>query len=153
MPRTSLNVLDSRIEDRCASIREKHPDWPCARGCDLCCRSLPHLPTVTRAEWERLAPRLSEAQKVRLLEPVGPAPVVCPLLADGACTVYDVRPISCRTYGFYTERDAGLHCAIVTEVAKAREVIWGNGEAIAADLRPYGEVRTLRDWLLGPHTR
>lgn len=147
MARTSLNVLDSKTEDRCRSIRAEHPDWPCARGCDLCCRSLPHLPTVTEAEWERLAPRLDDEQKARLRAPAGPAPVTCPLLSNGACTVYDVRPIACRTYGFYAERDAGLHCALVTETARDRDVVWGNGEAIAADLRAYGPERSLAEWL------
>jgi Fe-S-cluster containining protein len=146
-------VLDSKIEDRCRSIRADHPWWPCAKGCDRCCRSLPHLPTVTRTEWERLAPALSEAQRARLLEDPGTAPVTCPLLGpDGTCTVYAVRPIACRTYGFYTERDAGLHCAIVTEAVGDTAVIWGNGEAIAADLRQHGPEKSLSAWLRDDET-
>ena len=145
--KVALAVLDARIDERCRSIAETHEPWPCTKGCDLCCRSLPHLPTITRAEWERLVPALTDVQKARLLEPVGPAPVTCPLLENGVCSVYDVRPISCRTYGFYAERDAGLHCAIVTEHTKDRDVIWGNGEAIAADLRRDGPERSLADWL------
>lgn len=148
--RIPLPVLDARIDARCRSIVDAHPDWPCAKGCAHCCRSLPHLPTVTEAEWTRLKPALSEAQRTRLGEMRGEleAPVTCPLLdAGGACTVYDVRPISCRTYGFYTERDAGLHCALVSAAAEGKDVIWGNGEAIAADVRAFGPERTLAEWL------
>lgn len=108
---------------------------------------------VTEEEWRRLEPRLRDEQRAKLLAPVGPAPVTCPLLEDGACTVYEVRPVACRTYGFYAERDAGLHCAIVMEYAKHRDVVWGNGEAIAADLRTHGPERSLADWLRAPrHT-
>jgi Fe-S-cluster containining protein len=76
----------------------------------------------------------------------------------GACLVYDARPIACRTYGFYTERDAGLHCSMVTNAVDAhaaREdpasgptpVVWGNGEAIAADMDAFGKPASLREWL------
>ena len=148
-----LKVLDSRIEARARRTREEHAWWPCAKGCDHCCRSLPHLPTVTQPEWERLAPLLTPAQRARLLEPVTEPPLICPLLdaAQGLCTVYDVRPIACRTYGFYVERDAGLHCATVTTAVETagESVTWGNGEAINADLRAHGEVRSLAVWLRG----
>lgn len=152
--RIALPVLDATIEARCRSIADAHPTWPCAKGCAHCCRSLPHLPTVTAAEWERLAPALGEAQKTRIRAAANaPAPVACPLLdPDGACTVYEVRPISCRTYGFYTERDAGLHCALVTEkvndeTREGRPIVWGNGEAIAADMRELGVEKTIAEWL------
>jgi Fe-S-cluster containining protein len=122
---------------------------------------------VTKTEWERLEPALSDAQKERLRSPIGPAPVTCPLLGDdGACTVYAVRPIACRTYGFYVgrvphtarapegraERDAGLHCAKVTEAVGETPVVWGNGEAIAQDLRAHGPERSLAERLRdAPH--
>jgi Fe-S-cluster containining protein len=137
-----LNVLDSRIDKRVAAIRAERPDWPCAKGCDHCCRSLPHLPTITKAEWDRLA--LNEEQRTRVLAASTAAPVTCPLLGpDGACTVYDRRPIACRTYGYYVERDAGLHCG---QIDPDWPVTWGNGEAINADLRALGEARSLAEW-------
>lgn len=145
-----LKVLDSRIDERARKTREQHPWWPCAKGCDHCCRSLPHLPTITRAEWERLEPALTPAQRAQLLLPSPAAPITCPLLdrEAGICTVYAVRPIACRTYGFYVERDAGLHCATVTAAVEAttEPITWGNGEAISADLRMHGEVKSLAAW-------
>jgi len=83
-------------------------------------------------------------------------PVPCPLLdpARGACLVYEARPIACRTYGYYTERDGGLHCSLVTRELEARgtadEVVWGHGEAISRALAEYGEALSLRDWMTEP---
>jgi hypothetical protein len=47
-------------------------------------------------------------------------------------------------------RDAGLHCNEVTRaVEKAGDapVVWGNGEAIADDLKAFGETASLREWM------
>lgn len=157
----TLPILDARIEARATATRQAHPWWPCAKGGDLCCRSLPHLPTITRAEWERLRealtalpPAVEEATRARTAEVSGaPAPITCPMLdrESGACLVYAARPIACRTYGFYTERDAGLHCSRVTtaveENARDEPVVWGNGEAIADDMKRFGELASLEKWM------
>ena len=80
-------------------------------------------------------------------------PVVCPFLESeqGACRIYEARPMTCRTYGYYAERDGGLHCNIVTEVVTAHadgdRVVWGNGEAVARELAPLGEPRSLAEHL------
>jgi Fe-S-cluster containining protein len=163
VPRVSLPVLDAQVAARCAATVEAHPDWPCGEGCDLCCRSLPHLPTITRAEWDRLAVAIaalpaSVRTEVRARTEAAEAPrshgakVVCPLLdrERGACLVYDARPIACRTYGFYAERDAGLHCERVTAALAAPhrgDVVWGNGEAIASALREHGEPVSIGVWM------
>lgn len=158
-PQRALQVLDERIDARSKATREEHPWWPCARGCDHCCRSLPHLPTITGAEWERLARGLARlpddvrAEVERRLDDAPEAgPLVCPMLdrAVGACLVYADRPIACRTYGFYTERDGGLHCgkvtAAVTENGASESVLWGNGAGVTDDLRGLGEVQSVRYW-------
>lgn len=150
-----LSALDTKVAERCARTQAEHPWWPCASGCDGCCRSLPHLPTISAAEWERLAPAIAAlpdhaAVAARITTMPTTAPVTCPLLgADGRCRVYEARPIACRTYGFYTERDAGLHCAKVGDALAAHgaDVVWGNGEAINDELRRLGEARDLRAWL------
>jgi Fe-S-cluster containining protein len=158
MPRFSLPILDARIEARSLATQGEHPWWPCREGCDACCRSLSRLPVLTRPEWERLAPAIAALDadvrseiSARTEESRAAEHVVCPLLDLEAkrCRVYEARPIACRTYGFYTERDAGLHCAIVTGAIAAHDaaVVWGNGEAIAADLGEHGEAVSLADWL------
>ncbi|MBX3189624.1 MAG: YkgJ family cysteine cluster protein [Labilithrix sp.] len=159
---TRLPVLDARIDERVRATRDANPWWPCARGCDHCCRSLPRLPEITEAEWARLAAavaQLGRSTSVEVVERVrraasDEAPLVCPLLdrERGACLVYEARPIACRTYGFYTERDGSLCCSKVTEAVRANAsdpegVVWGNGEAVKHDMRELGLVRSLADWL------
>lgn len=161
--RVTLPVLDARIEARARATREAHPWWPCAKGCDLCCRSLPRLPEISAPEWERLREALSrlDARRIgeitsRIRSAPAEGPLTCPMLDrdQGACLVYDARPVACRTYGFYTDRDAGLHCGEVLwrveERAGDDPVVWGNGEAIAEDVRSFGEPVSLRDWLEVP---
>ena len=153
-----LHVLDGRIAARAGATRAEHPWWPCADGCDHCCRSLARLPEITRAEWERLSPAidaLSDRDVVRARIRAAPrsGPVTCPMLdrEHGSCRVYDARPIACRTYGFYTERDGGLHCHLVTRAIEGHDdVVWGNGEAVARDLDALGEKQTLDRWLDEP---
>jgi Fe-S-cluster containining protein len=160
-PRRVLSVLDAQIEARARAIRETHAFWPCAQGCDLCCRSLPHLPTIAEPEWVRLrealrmlpAPVLAEVLTRTWEAEHAPAPVTCPILdrERGACLAYAARPVACRTYGFYVERDAGLHCERVTRAVEehgaAERVVWGNGEAVLRELRALGEPRSLAEWM------
>ena len=82
-------------------------------------------------------------------------PVVCPMLdqASGACPVYAHRPVACRTYGFYVQRDKGLYCsAIEARVAGGAlaDVVWGNHDAIDQQLAGQGENRLLTEWFSLP---
>lgn len=64
----------------------------CARGCHSCCA--PGL-SVLPVEAERIARHLE-------LHPVvaGPAPDRCAFLdGEGACQIYEARPLLCRTHG------------------------------------------------------
>ncbi len=156
----TLSQLHFDIDNRVQSIRENQPDWVCGKGCDNCCRRLARLPQLTEAEWvflqeglAALAPeRLrSIRREITLLAKSPSSPVVCPLLdrATGACPVYAHRPIACRTYGFFVQRDKGLYCqdieAKVADGALA-DVVWGNHDAIDRSLLGFGETRGLTDW-------
>lgn len=159
-PLTRLHIaIDARVHN----IRESHPDWPCAKGCDGCCTRLAEMPRLTAAEWELLREGLAALPRERLSEighaiacqPHPPqAPVVCPLLdrASGACPVYAQRPVACRTYGFYVQRDKGLYCGdIESRVGDGTlaDVVWGNHDAIDHQLHELGnrsEPRSLGEW-------
>ncbi|MBL1264278.1 YkgJ family cysteine cluster protein [Candidatus Methylomicrobium oryzae] len=156
----SLDRLHADIEARVLAIRDGHPDWLCRRGCDGCCRRLAEIPRLTAAEWDRLREglaalppdRLREIRRdVAALAGQRSRPVVCPLLdrSAGACRVYAHRPVACRTYGFYVQRDLGLYCkdieARVAEGALA-EVVWGNQDAVDRRLDALGGIRELTDW-------
>ena len=135
-----------------------HPDWPCHKGCDDCCRSLASEPRVSEKEWQRIAQaidalpiQVAEPARQRIREAAGRArPVSCGLLdpASGACLIYEARPIACRSYGFYAEREKVLGCSRIEAIAReAPDVLWGNHAALDADLQELGEARELSVWL------
>ena len=152
--------LHAEIDARVGAIRESHPDWQCARGCATCCRQLADIPRLTAAEWAllkqgltTLAPHRLEKirRKVADLANTPSRPVVCPMLdeLEGACPVYAQRPVACRTYGFYVQRELGLYCGdIEARVAGGElgDVVWGNHDAVDQALGALGEARTLTEW-------
>lgn len=156
----ALFRLHADIDRRVDSIRQSDPDWLCGKGCDSCCRKLAEVPRLTAVEWELLREGLAALQPERrreisreidALEGQSTRPVVCPLLdrSTGACPVYAQRPVACRTYGFYAQRELGLYCNdIEARVANGSlsDVVWGNHDAIDRALRALGETRTLSEW-------
>lgn len=156
-----LVELHAQIDQRVGAIRQAHTDWPCSKGCDTCCRRLAEIPTLTEAEWALLRQGLDalpEPQQRRIRQSAADMaqqstrPLVCPMLdqASGACPVYAHRPVACRSYGFYVQRELGLYCReIENRVAQGdmADVVWGNHDAIDHHLRGLGETRALTDWL------
>jgi len=155
-----LSLLHADIDARVQAIRETRPDWLCGKGCDSCCRRLAEVPRLSAAEWGLLREGLATLPPERLREICRDTaalageharPVVCPLLdqATGACPVYAQRPVACRTYGFYVQRELGLYCRdIESRVADGTlaDVVWGNHDAIDHRLARLGEIRALTDW-------
>lgn len=147
-----LPVLHEEIDARVAAVVAARPDWPCRRGCDDCCRSLAEPPRITEAEWTLLreaiaalpAERLARVEAAFAARLAGEELRACPLLEDGACSVYAARPLACRTYGFYLGRDGGRWCARIEErVASGAcdDVIFGNHDAFASR-----DERSLLEW-------
>ena len=80
----------------------------------------------------------------------GSRPFTCALLdtESGACLVYEARPIECRTYGFYLERDGVLGCELIEALAaEPSNVIWGNHEAVMVAQEEFGPLAPLYEWL------
>jgi Fe-S-cluster containining protein len=155
-----LTELHVDIDARVQSIRGDHADWLCSKGCDSCCKRLAEVPQLTGAEWTLLRQGLASlppedfkkiSQAIATLARSPSRPVVCPLLdrATGACQVYLHRPVACRTYGFYMQRDLGLFCreieSLVAEDALPN-VVWGNHDAVDRRLAGLGESRVLTEW-------
>ena len=153
MERQSLQDLDVQIEARVQAIRMDRDWWLCKRGCDHCCRHLAQPLELSPAEWERVDGAVSSLpapikaavdQKIEsLLQQIGEqtisSAVVCPYLdeVEGACRIYDDRPIACRTYGFFIARDHDQYCdQIETQVRDRGDaaIVWGNAEAIRHDI-------------------
>ena len=148
----SLQHLDAQIEARVHAIRAGRDWWPCRRGCDACCRHLAHPPELSPAEWTRVdaavasLPTPIQAVVEQKLEALlrhsveqTLSAVVCPYLdeQEGACRIYDSRPIACRAYGFFVARDHDQYCdQIETAVNDRGEVaiVWGHAEALHQDV-------------------
>jgi Fe-S-cluster containining protein len=88
MNEESKNTLD--IED----LYELLPVVSCFPGCTECCREF-GIPCRTRVEDERFKAYLKE-KGMRLGEAVG---TTCPYVTETGCSVYPVRPFTCRLYG------------------------------------------------------
>jgi len=123
-----LYEIDEAVRTRVEEIAGSHGEWPCRKGCDECCRRLASSPRVSRPEWERIAaavaalpPRVAQSVRERIRESAeAPRPVVCPLLdtAAGTCLVYEARPVACRAYGFYADRELVLGCGRIESIAR-----------------------------------
>lgn len=157
---TTLAQIHVDIDVRVQTILEDRSDWLCRKGCDNCCRLLANVPQLTLAEWNLLREGLNELTQERLQEirrnmsaltSQKSHPITCPLLdlSTGTCSVYDHRPVACRTYGFYVQRDKGLYCHDIesrVDNGTLAEVVWGNQDAIDHSLVSLGEIHPLTDW-------
>ena len=156
----TLTELHADIDARVNVIRAEHPDWLCHRGCAGCCHRLAEIPRLSATEWVLLREGLTTLPQ-ELLQGIRQdsaalaeqryRPIVCPLLdpSSGTCRVYLHRPVACRTYGFYVQRDKGLYCKdIEAQVASGAlsDVVWGNQDAIDQRLKSTGETRELTQW-------
>ncbi|MFI3138355.1 MAG: YkgJ family cysteine cluster protein [Methylococcaceae bacterium] len=158
----SLAQLHADIDARIQAIRDSHSDWLCGLGCDNCCRRLAEIPLLTAAEWDWLRQGLAALpseqlqeidQNIAALLEHSSRPIVCPLLdrSARACRVYAHRPVACRTYGFYVQRDLGLYCNdIEARVAGGAwaEAVWGNQDVIDRRLCGLGDSRELTEWFV-----
>ncbi|HEY9850706.1 MAG TPA: YkgJ family cysteine cluster protein [Leptolyngbyaceae cyanobacterium] len=150
-----LLALEESIEVRVQDIRASRDWWPCRRGCDRCCRQLAQPPELSLQEWVRIdeavaalpaSIRAEIEQKidkllVEIAENTVSSQVVCPYLdeREGACRIYEARPIACRTYGYFVARDGNDYCQIIENELSSRtdtatNIIWGNAESIRHEI-------------------
>jgi len=147
-----LLELHREIDARTREIAASRPAWPCRKGCAECCRRLADLPRLTAAEWDMVAEGLAN-QSVETQAAIrgrieslaaDRAPFTCPFLdrESESCLIYESRPVACRTYGFYVERDRGLYCGEIEKRVDSGEfadVVWGNVAGVDARLASLGE--------------
>lgn len=157
---TKLAQLHFDIDERVQTILRDRSDWLCGKGCDSCCRQLANVPQLTLEEWDLLRDGLTDLLPERLQEirrnmtslaSQQSRPITCPLLdlATGTCPVYAQRPVACRTYGFYVQRNQGLYCHDIESLVDdgdLADVVWGNHDTIDHRLASLGETRPLTDW-------
>jgi Fe-S-cluster containining protein len=146
-----LYQIQEQVRARTEEIAASHGNWPCRKGCDDCCRHLASAPRVTSGEWLLMESAIDATLRERIRDSAQKMrPVVCPLLDEdsGACLIYAVRPVACRSYGFYAERDKVLGCRRIETLAReSHDVVWGNHESLEARLAQLGPARELFEWL------
>ncbi len=94
--------LVAKVDELCTRITGEFGEHlTCRAGCDGCCRHL----TLFWVEGIALTEALRELpaeqahvirEQARAATPDGP----CPLLINGLCSLYEARPLICRTHGF-----------------------------------------------------
>lgn len=103
------NYMDliSRVDEHIQRLARVHKDrLACKKGCDTCCRRLSLFPVEAFA-LSRAFSSLDTPCRERVLAQAQQADRKCPLLVDHVCTVYEARPIICRTHGYplYMEKE------------------------------------------------
>lgn len=94
-----------------SNVQERYPhELQCRKGCCGCCE----LESVSALEAYIILDFL-DRQSVKTAEPASAFPIgQCPLLANGLCTIYPVRPLICRTHGLpvrsITLTDGAIDC-------------------------------------------
>lgn len=93
--------LVTRVDDLCRRIETDYgAHLVCRKGCDACCRHISLFPVEAAALARALSRRCSgETGQVRRRARLALSEGACPLLQDGACLLYEARPIICRTHG------------------------------------------------------
>jgi Fe-S-cluster containining protein len=152
-----LHQIQATVHARTEAILSTHAAWPCRKGCDECCRRLASVPRISREEWQSISatldtlpPDTADLVRRRIHAAASASrPIVCPLLdaGTGSCLVYEARPIACRAYGFYAERESVLGCNRIASLAEQHpNVIWGNHAALEEQLRSLGDTSELWEW-------
>lgn len=116
--------------------------FSCERSADCChFTRTGREPSVTRGEWNEIV-RAVRASGRKLPPPPTDDERTCPLLSNGRCTIYESRPLGCRT--FFCDRVTGPgkppREAVAALVSPLRTV--------AAELDPREpQPRTITSWL------
>ncbi len=124
--RQALVTLRTRVDAHFADASARQPDQiHCRLGCDGCCA--PGL-SVFGIEADRIAAALSQMgrdnpalrQVVRERGRAGDSLDRCALLVAGRCTVYEARPIICRSHGVAVRDPDGEigHCELNFDTAE-----------------------------------
>lgn len=99
-------MTDIEIQREIEGIYREVPELKCKELCQECCGPI----AMTKLEFSRIRERTAEPINARLMplvfgngQNLGRAVlfdcVTCPLLKDGRCSIYDIRPLICRIWG------------------------------------------------------
>lgn len=87
--------LRDRVDEQCEALHKLHQDkMKCNKGCDQCCMSFDIFPVeffAIKQQLENATMALPNKQPLNGED--------CLFLQEGACSIYEARPIICRTHG------------------------------------------------------
>jgi len=86
--RNKVDTLVARLS------KQHHQHMACKKGCDLCCMDFSIFPIEFYSIREALA-----TKNLSQTSPGTNTDSSCIFLKDHACTIYNERPIICRTHG------------------------------------------------------
>jgi Fe-S-cluster containining protein len=127
--------LLTSLEAEICRVQEFHQDViHCRRHCCACCQEISLLP-LEAAIIQAFLKSLPEHTRANIQPPTEQD--VCPFLSDRLCTIYQARPIICRTHGLP-----------IAYVDPEREVV--EVSTCPVNLDPYNEtLLSLNDEYLG----
>lgn len=95
----NYRMLVEKVDAHCAKVAADFGGMiACRRGCDGCCRRLSLFPVEAAALTEGFS-RLTAAEREHILTLAQKAEDGCPLLHEGLCLLYELRPLICRSHG------------------------------------------------------
>lgn len=105
---SQLRRLHEAIEAK-AAAQEATGGLVCRAGCHHCCR---RIPTLLPVEWAFLSEAGISGGATALESDLHPQEPLCSGLdASGLCTIYPLRPVTCRTHGLLLLSREGIdHC-------------------------------------------
>ncbi|MFW7380868.1 MAG: YkgJ family cysteine cluster protein [Oligoflexus sp.] len=98
-----LQALQAKVDEKFKEIQDKYAEqMHCNRGCFQCCRA---GLSVSKVEQQAISSfLLSHPERDVLVKGLAENPAhgkeFCPFLTyEGACSIYEVRPVICRSHG------------------------------------------------------
>lgn len=88
--------LRETIDAKCEQLNNQHvKELSCKKGCDSCCESINVFPI----EFEAIKTEMASTLRLIKNRPFNRFRKSCVFLVEGACSIYQSRPIICRTQG------------------------------------------------------
>ncbi|VAX17300.1 hypothetical protein MNBD_NITROSPINAE01-1002 [hydrothermal vent metagenome] len=96
------------LDTRVSTLKTRHNhDMKCGVGCDSCCLTSRSVLPVEGSFILKALRRLDGDFRGKLLEFAQGNLNVCPMLLGGVCSIYESRPVICRTHGLPLLVDTG----------------------------------------------
>lgn len=94
----AYHEIREKIDQHVKYLWSEHDNhMACKKGCDLCCLDFDVFPIELAAIKQQIEEEYPAVLNQKVEEGAGGK---CAYLKDHACTIYNARPIICRTHGF-----------------------------------------------------